>query len=376
MEHPRKVNIARPPLGMVRRTMHARGGGGLSEEELKYYSRQMVLAEVGATGQLKLKRARACVVGLGGLGSPLATQLASMGVGHLRLVDRDVVEMSNLQRQHLYGVDVVGYPKVEAAASRLTRLNPYIEVEPLPLSLNPGNAERILRGVDVVVDGLDRMAPRFAVNRACVKLGIPYVFGAAITHVGNVSTIIPGETACLECFQGDVDDSALPSCAVVGVNPSVIGIVASIQASEAVRILTGRRPNLANRLLFCDLDDLTFEGIELARADTCPVCGGAPRSSPSPIRHEAVEEVCGREGRRVFVVTPDEDLELDLEAVNRRLTELGYGLEVQANLGTTFSSPSGARGSILKSGVAILEGVEGREEAARLQERLVQPRVA
>ncbi len=346
---------------------------GFSEEELEYYSRQMVLAEIGVAGQRKLKRARVCVVGLGGLGSPLSIQLASMGVGRLRIVDRDVVEMSNLQRQHLYGVDMVGYPKVEAAASRLRRLNPFIEVEPLPLSLNPNNVEKVLQGVDVVVDGLDSMTPRYALNRACVKLGIPYVFGAVITHVGNVSTIIPGETACLECFQGGVDDAALPSCAVVGVNPAIIGIVASIQASEAVRVLTGRRPNLANRLLFCDLDDLTFERVELARADTCPVCGRTPRSEPAPLKHEPVEEICGREGRRVFVVTPDGDLDLNLEAVNRRLLELGYSLEVEATLGTTFSNPAGVKGSILKSGVAILEGVEGREEAAQLHRQITQP---
>jgi len=344
---------------------------GFSEEELEYYSRQMVLAEIGVTGQRRLKNGRVCVVGLGGLGSPLSIQLASMGVGHLRLVDRDVVEMSNLQRQHLYSVDVVGYPKVEAAASRLRRLNPYVEIEALPLSLNPNNAEKILRGVDVVVDGLDSMAPRYALNRACVKLGIPYVFGAAITHVGTVSTIIPGETACLECFQGGVDDASLPTCAVVGVNPSIISIVASIQASEAVRILTGRRPNLANRLLLCDLEDLTFERIELAKADKCPVCGTKPRSKPSPIKREPVEEVCGREGRRVFVITQDEDLDLDLEALNRRLIELEYSLDVRANLGTSFSKPSGLKGSILKSGIAILEGVKSKEEANRLNGNLV-----
>ena len=347
-------------------------GGGFSEEELEYYSRQMVLDEIGVAGQSKLRGATVCVVGLGGLGSPLSMQLASMGVGRLRLVDRDVVEMSNLQRQHLYGVDVVGYPKVEAAASRLRRLNPYIEVEPIPLSLNPNNAERILRGADVVVDGLDSMSPRYAVNRACVRLSIPYVFGAVITNIGNLSTIVPGETACLECFHGGVDDASLPSCAVVGVNPSIIGIVASIQASEAVRVILGRKPNLANALLFCDLKDLTFERIELARAETCPVCGASPRSEPTPIAHERVEELCGREGKRVFVVNPADELDLNMEALNRRLKELGYRIQVRAKLGTSFTDPSGLRGSVLKTGVAIIEGVEGKEEAAELQRRLVE----
>jgi adenylyltransferase/sulfurtransferase len=349
----------------------SRLGGVLSEEELEYYSRQMVLDEIGVNGQSKLKGARACVVGLGGLGSPISMQLASMGVGHLRIVDRDVVEMSNLQRQHLYGVDVVGYPKVEAAASRLRRLNPYIEVETVPLSLNPDNAEEVLDGADVVVDGLDSMSPRYAVNRACVSLGIPYVYGAVITYIGNVSTIIPGETACLECFQGGVDDATLLSCAVVGVNPSIIGVVASIQASEAVRVILQKKPNLANTLLFCDLNDLTFERIELERAENCPVCGASPRSEASSITRELVEELCGREGRRVFVVNPVDVLELDLDMINRRLLELGYRIQVQANLGTSFTNSTGLRGSILKTGVAIIEGVEDRDEATELHSQLV-----
>ncbi len=340
---------------------------GFSDEELDYYSRQIVLQEIGIVGQRKLKESRVCIVGLGGLGSPIAIQMASMGVGHLRLVDRDIVEMSNLQRQHLYGMDVVGYPKVEAAADRLKKLNPFIEVEPLPLSLTPINAERIIEGMDVVVDGLDRMAPRYALNRACVKLGVPYVFGAVITNVGNASTIIPGETACLECFHGNVDDDALPTCAVVGVHPSIINIVASIQTSEAIRILLGKHPNLANTLIFCDLQDLSFEKIQLARIESCPVCGTEPLSEPSPIKHEPVEEICGREGRRVFVFTPDTDLDLDLEVLNNHLKTSGFTLDVKAGLGTTFSKGSNVHGSILNSGVTILEGVESMKEATKLQ---------
>ena len=345
--------------------------GIFSEEELEYYSRQMVLDEIGVDGQFKLKGARACVVGLGGLGSPISMQLASMGVGHLRIVDRDVVEISNLQRQHLYGVDVVGYPKVEAAASRLRRLNPYIEVETVPLSLNYDNAEAVLEGADVVVDGLDSMSPRYAVNRACVSLGIPYVYGAVLTYIGNVSTIIPGETACLECFQGGVDDATLLSCAVVGVSPSIIGVVASIEASEAVRIILKRKPNLANTLLFCDLNDLTFERIELAKVENCPVCGASPRSEAHSITRELVEELCGREGRRVFVVNPLDALELDLEMINQRLLELGYRIQVEAKLGISFTNSKGLKGSILKTGIAIIEGVEDRDKAAELHSQLV-----
>lgn len=130
----------------------------LSEGELQFYSRQIVLPEIGYSGQLRLRNAKVCVVGLGGLGSPATLQLAAMGVGHLRLVDYDVVELSNLQRQPLYCAEFLWYPKVEAAARRLSELNPSIETEPRPLSLNAGNSEDIVRGMDIVVDGLDRMA--------------------------------------------------------------------------------------------------------------------------------------------------------------------------------------------------------------------------
>ncbi|MFB0558531.1 MAG: ThiF family adenylyltransferase [Candidatus Bathyarchaeia archaeon] len=340
---------------------------GLSEEELEYYSRLIVLQDIGVSGQKKLKGAKVCVVGLGGLGSPVTIQLASLGVGHLRIVDRDVVETSNLQRQHLYGVDKVGYPKVEAAAERLRRLNPFINVEPLPMSLKPRNAERIIEGMGVVVDCLDSMAARYALNRACVKLEVPMVHGAVITHVGNATTIIPGETACLECFQGSVDDDALPTCATVGVHPSIISIVASIQVSEAIRLILGRPPNLANSLIFCDLEDLSFERIKLARVDTCPVCGSRPTSEPSPIMRESIEEICGRERRRVFVFAPDEDLNVELEALSGRLRGLGYDIDVEAGLGITFSMGP-VKGSVLKSGVTILEGMGSKEEAARLRE--------
>jgi len=345
---------------------------GFTDQELDYYSRQIVLQGFGLGAQKKLKGSRVCVVGMGGLGSPITIQLASMGVGYLRIVDRDVVEMSNLQRQHLYGVDQVGLPKVEAAAERIGRLNPFIEVDAMPASLTPFNAGEIVEGMDVVLDSLDMMAPRYSLNRACVKQGIPLVHGAVLMTSGNASTIIPGETACLECFQGDIDDDALPTCAMVGVHPSIISIVASIMVSETVRIITGKKPLLADKLMFCDLEDLSFEKIQLRKVESCPVCGLEPRSEPSPIRHEDIEEICGREGRRVFVFTPDEGLDIDLEGVNEWLRSLNFSIDVAGSLGSTFSSDEGVKGSILKTGVIILEGVDDRDDAVELHDSLLQ----
>lgn len=332
------------------------------DEELRFYSRQIMLDEIGYKGQQRLKRAKVCIVGLGGLGSTITTQLTAMGVGHLRLVDRDVVEESNLQRQHLYNFDLIGFPKVEAAVKKLERLNPYVKFEPLPLSLNENNADEILNGMDAVVDGLDNMNTRYAVNRACVRLRVPYVFGSAISTFGNTSTIIPQETACLECFYGKLDDSSLPTCSTVGVHPSVLGVVASIEVAETIKILLGRQPSLKNKLLYCDVDSVRFEEIEVTRAETCSVCGSKPKANPTPLKHVLIEEGCGRNNKRVFVVVPKENLNLEIKKLVDLLKREGAQFNVEAKLGITFRAKEEILASILKSGVMIIEGTNNKEE--------------
>ena len=340
-------------------------GVELSDEELQYYSRQIVMIDMGYNAQLKLKGSKVCLVGVGGLGSPASMQLAAMGVGFLRIVDRDFVELTNLHRQHLYGVDDVGVPKVEAAAKRLRRLNPYITVEPLPLSVNEANAEDLVRGMDVVVDGLDSMTARYAINRACIKLGVPYVFGAAITTNGNVSTIVPGETACLECFYGGLDDKKLPKCGVVGVHPSLVNIIASLEVSEAIKILTGRQPHLANKLLHFDLDEIEFNEINLQKVESCPVCGTHPSGSPKLLKQELVEEICGRKGKKVFVIAPEKSMDINLADVKNYLKKKGFSLKVEAELGLTFGRGE-VKVSVLKSGITILEGLNEKDESLKL----------
>jgi len=343
----------------------------LSDEELKFYSRQIILDEIGYEGQLKLKKARVCMVGLGGLGSTIVTQLTTMGIGHLRLVDRDVVEESNLQRQHLYNFDVIGFPKVEAAVKRLERLNPFVDFEPIPLSLNERTADNILNGMDVVVDGLDNMNTRYAINRACVKFDIPYVFGSAISTFGNSSTIIPHETACLECFYGNLDDNLLPSCGTMGVHPSVLGVVASIEVAETVKILLGKQPSLRNKLLYCDIGSMRFEEIDVTRAETCLVCGSQPKASPAPLKHILVEEECGRNKRRVFIVVPKENLNLEMEKLIDIVEKGGTRLKVKSKYGITFATKEGILASILKSGVIIVEGTNSKKETLDFYEKIV-----
>ena len=334
----------------------------LSHEELEYYSRQIVLAELGYNAQLKLKNAKACVLGLGGLGSPVATQLAAIGVGYLRLVDRDVVELTNLHRQHLYGVDDVGLPKVEAATKRLLNLNPHVEIDPLPFYIAEDNAKELVEDMDVVVDCLDRMAPRYAINRACVKLGIPYIFGAAIQTMGNVSTIIPGETTCLECFYGDLDDSKLPTCGVVGVHPSLLAIIASIEVSEAVKILTGNKPILTNKLLHFDITHMDLRMVSLSKVNQCPVCGLNPSTIPKLVNRKLIEEICGRKGKRVFVLIPRKNLNINMTLLHEYLVKKRFKIKRKGSLGISFDKDTQVTVNILKSGIMIVEGFKEKQD--------------
>ena len=328
-----------------------------------------MLKNMGFDAQRNLKGATVCIVGVGGLGSPVAIQLASMGVGTLRLLDNDIVEVSNLQRQHLYGIDQVGLPKVEAAAKRLKGLNPFIDIEPLPMMVTPFNAEEIIKGSDVVIGSLDMMAPRYSLNRACQKLDIPLIHGAALAYNGTVTTILPGETACLECFQGGVDDAEMPTCATVGVHPAILGIVGSLIVSETVRIIIGQEPNLADKLMFLDLEDYSFETINLRKAENCPVCGEMDKT-PEPIAYDAVTEICGREGRRVFIFNPERRMDLPLEEVNAQLNSLGFKVVVKGDLGSTFEGSDDVKGSILKTGIAILEGFQEKDVAVGIHGRI------
>ena len=337
---------------------------------MERYSRQIVLDVLGPRGQRSLIDAKVCLVGLGGLGSPAAMQLAAMGIGHLRLVDCDVVELSNLHRQYLYGTSSIGFSKAEAATRRLRDLNPAINIEPRTVSVNSNTALDVVDGMDVVVDGLDRIAPRYALNRACLQLGVPYVFGAAIMTYGTVKTVIPRKTACLECFQGGLDDERIEKCATVGVHPSVLGVVSSVEVSEAVRIVIGEKPQLAEKLFFCDIWDMRFDEIEIARSEICPACGSRPSSFPVS-REKLITDVCARSGKRTFLITPMMDLDLDMRALYAFLTKNDLRIVVRGELGATFKPSQRRKASILKSGVMVVEGVRDEKDAFGMYERIV-----
>lgn len=250
---------------------------GLGATELERYSRHLLLAEVGAAGQQRLRDARVVVVGAGGLGSPVALYLAASGVGTLGIVDCDQVELSNLQRQILYLTDDLGQPKAVTAARRLRALNPEISVVAHALELRAENVGAIVNGYDLVVDGSDRIATRYLVNDACVGLGKPLVSAAIHRFEGQAMTYLPGRGGCYRCLFPDVTAGAVASCADAGVLGVLPGVLGAIQATEAIKLILGQGEPLVGRLLTYDALEMAFREFRFARRPDCAACGDASR---------------------------------------------------------------------------------------------------
>jgi sulfur-carrier protein adenylyltransferase/sulfurtransferase len=249
----------------------------LTPTEMARYARHLSLPDVGVEGQRRLKAARVLLVGAGGLGSPAALYLAAAGVGTIGLVDHDQVDATNLQRQVLYGTGDLGRPKLEAAAERLGDLNPDVRLETHALRLDSGNALEVLRGYDVVIDGSDNFPTRYLVNDACVLLGKPYVYGSIFRFEGQVSVFDAARGPCYRCLFADPPPRELvPSCAEGGVLGVLPGVVGTLQALEAIKLVLGRGESLVGRLLLFDALRMRFRELELQKDPACPVCGEAP----------------------------------------------------------------------------------------------------
>jgi adenylyltransferase/sulfurtransferase len=246
----------------------------LSNAELLRYSRHLLLPEVGLEGQRKLKESRVLVVGAGGLGSPVSLYLAAAGVGTLGLVDFDRVDETNLQRQILHGSAAVGTPKLESAEARLRDLNPHVRLERFDTRLSANNALAILRGFDVVVDGTDNFATRYLVNDACVLLGIPNAYGSIYRFEGQASVFAARNGPCYRClFREPPPPDAVPNCAEGGVLGVLPGLVGTIQATEAIKLLLGIGTSLVGELLLVDALDLQFRRLKVRKDPGCPACG-------------------------------------------------------------------------------------------------------
>jgi adenylyltransferase/sulfurtransferase len=272
----------------------------LSKEEIQRYSRHLIMPEVGLEGQLKLKRARVLTIGTGGLGAPLGLYLAAAGVGHLGLVDFDVVDSSNLQRQVTFTTADVGKSKSDAAKARLSALNPMIDIVSYETRLTSDNALELFRDYDIIVDGTDNFPTRFLVNDACILLGKPNVYGSIFRFEGQATVFGYPGGPCYRCLYPEPPPPGLvPSCAEGGVLGVLPGIVGSIQAMETIKLILGTGEPLVGRLLLFDALAMRFRELKLKRNPECPMCGDH-RTITKLIDYE---EFCGIRGEEAPAMT-------------------------------------------------------------------------
>ncbi len=249
----------------------------LSHEEVQRYSRHLIMPEVGMTGQKKLKAASVLLIGAGGLGSPLAMYLAAAGIGRIGLVDYDVVDYTNLQRQIIHGTKDVGHPKLESAKARILDINPHVQVDTYQVPLTSANALEIFAPYDVIIDGTDNFPTRYLTNDACVLLGKPNVYGSIFRFEGQLSVFYAKEGPCYRClFPEPPPPGLVPSCAEGGVLGILPGTVGAMQATEAIKLILGIGESMIGRLLLYDALNMEFTEVKLRKNPNCPVCSEHP----------------------------------------------------------------------------------------------------
>jgi adenylyltransferase/sulfurtransferase len=317
----------------------------LSKEEIQRYSRHLIMPEVGMEGQLKLKRARVLTIGTGGLGAPLGLYLAAAGVGHLGLVDFDVVDSSNLQRQVTFTTADVGKSKSEAAKARLTALNPAIEIVSYDTRLTSENALELFRDYDIIVDGTDNFPTRFLVNDACVLLGKPNVYGSIFRFEGQATVFGYTGGPCYRCLYPEPPPPGLvPSCAEGGVLGVLPGIIGSIQAMETIKLILGAGEPLVGRLLLFDALAMRFRELKLKKNPECAICGDhrtitklidyeefcGIRGEEAPAMTDGIQEITATElkarqdrGDKLFILDVREPHEYQICNLNGKLIPLG-----------------------------------------------------
>lgn len=329
------------------------------------YSRQVLFSGLGEAGQERLMRSRVAIVGCGALGSFEAEALARAGVGYLRLVDRDYVEWSNLQRQWLYEESDAeeGLPKAIAAARRLARVNSSISIEPVVGDLTAENASELLGGIDLILDGTDNFETRYLINDWAVKESVPWIYGAAVASYGLTMPVLPGRTACLKCLYPEPPAGAQPTCETAGVLNAVTAAVAAIQAGDALKILAGKADEVARRITMIDVWTGRIRQVEQPRPVAgCPACGERRFRHLEETRRAPVS-LCGRNAVQVH-----ERNRLDLEALKQRLAPLG---EVRANeFALRFTIPPYEM-TIFPDGRAIIKGTADTGLARSLYARYI-----
>jgi adenylyltransferase/sulfurtransferase len=291
-------------------------GAELSQQEVARYSRHLIMPEVGMEGQKRLKAASVLLIGAGGLGSPLGLYLAAAGVGRIGLVDFDVVDFSNLQRQVLHGTPDVGRPKLQSAKDRLQAINPEVKIDLFETRLTSANALSIFDPYDIIIDGTDNFPTRYLTNDACVLLGKPNVYGSIFRFDGQASVFHPPHGPCYRCLYPEPPPPGeVPSCAEGGVLGILPGLIGCIQATEAVKLILGKGEPLIGRLLLYDALRMSFREFKVRRNPGCPVCG----DRPTVTRLIDYEQFCGLRGQEAPAPAGAGQGEITVEDLKKRL---------------------------------------------------------
>jgi len=280
----------------------------LSNEEILRYSRHLIMPEVGLRGQQKLKAAKVLCIGAGGLGSPLALYLGAAGVGTIGIVDFDVVDYTNLQRQIIHATADVGRPKLDSAAEKIKAMNPFIDIRKFETRLSSDNALELFRDFDIIVDGTDNFPTRYLVNDACVLSGKPNVYGSIFRFEGQVSVFATKEGPCYRCLYPEPPPPGLvPSCAEGGVLGILPGLVGVMQATEAIKLILGSGDPLIGRLLLVDALGMKFRELKLRKNADCPVCG----QHPTVTHLIDYQEFCGIRGEEAPVEATSSEMQVE-----------------------------------------------------------------
>jgi molybdopterin-synthase adenylyltransferase len=339
-----------------------------ADDKWERYSRQVLFSPIGRSGQEKLLKSRGAVIGLGALGSVSASCLARAGVGYLKLVDRDFVEYSNLQRQILFTEKDAreAMPKALAARDKLLEINSTVRYEALVDDVNHTNIEAIIRDVDLVLDATDNFETRYLINEACVKHGVPWIYGACVAGYGITFSILPGETACLACFLGALPPSLqAETCDTAGVIAPVAGLIASLQAAEALKLLSGARDALNRQAVFYDLWENRWLTFDVPRENRCPVCGAR---SFAMLAGEAVQRTATLCGRGSIQIVPPHKMNLSLENLAAKLAAVG---ETSSNSFLVRFKVDGCEMVIFPDGRALIKGAADEKTARSLYARYI-----
>jgi molybdopterin-synthase adenylyltransferase len=340
------------------------------DEQLLRYARQVIFPGIGEAGQRSLLAAHVTIIGVGATGSVLANHLARAGVGHLRLVDRDFVELNNLQRQLLYDESDIAamLPKAVAAAARLRRINSSIETEDVVADVTPANIMEFISDADVVLDGTDNFAARYLINDACIKLGKPWVYCGVIATYGMTHTVRPRVTPCLSCIMGEMPaPGTVPTCDTAGIIGPIVALMGSIAAAEALKLIVGQG-ELNDGMIHVDLWDGTFEKFDLGgpRPD-CPACGQGQFEFLDARAGTRTTSLCGRDAVQVSVLGAPS---LDLDALAARLSA-GQAGDVKVNPFLLRAQIDGYEFTVFPDGRAIIKGTNDEAAAATLYARYV-----